>query len=105
VVAAKRLYLTAGVLFAVGLGCLAVALARNDNVEDAFATLGASGEGAYFNRSGGYASSTFDPSEHTLDPFRLGNAYLWLGAGIALVVAGLAIVLIARQGSPARRPG
>ncbi|MBN1608672.1 MAG: hypothetical protein JW940_18735 [Polyangiaceae bacterium] len=98
-VAARRLYVTAGALLAAGLGCLVVALLRNDNVEDVFGGI----EGAYFNRSvferghvGVFDSSVF--TGKVLSPFHIGNAYLWLGAGVALALAALAVALVTRFG-------
>lgn len=78
----------------VALGCLAVALVRNDHLEDSFAGI----EGAYFDRDIGSPTYSNDLNAHVLDPFAAGNAYLWLGAAFALAIAGLVLLLLARLG-------
>jgi len=93
-VSVRRLSLTAGTMLIAALGCLAVALVRNDNLDESFAGF----EGAYLDRDTGPPTDSSDLSGHVLDPFVPGNAYLWLGAAFALAIAGLVLLLLARLG-------
>ena len=53
---------------------------------------------AYLNRKPeAEAFTAFDPIEPSaFQPFRGSDPYLWLGAGVALVLVGLAILVVAR---------
>jgi hypothetical protein len=90
VVASRRIYAVASALAVAAVACLVVAFLRRHHIEDSLGGV----EGAYFNRSGG--PPTFAGSGNVLDPFRIGNAYLWLGAGAGLLLAALSTALTAR---------
>ena len=79
-------------VFGAGLGvaasaCFVVAyLNRNPEVES-----------AYFSREIGADSTPYAPLEQSLfNPFDPWNGYLWLGAGIALVLVALALLMVRR---------
>jgi hypothetical protein len=90
----RQLYGLAAFFAVAAVACLLVGFLRRHSLEDALAPFG---EGAYFNRSGSGAP----PAENMFNPFRIGNAYLWLGAGCAFVVTSLVLSAVARL-SPRR---
>lgn len=65
---------------AAGIACLIVAYLNREPEGEAFTSVVA-----------------FDPAEPTaFEPFRGWDPYLWLGAGVALVLVGLVILVLAR---------
>ncbi len=78
-------------LFAAGLGVAAAAcflvayLNRNPDTE-----------GAYFTRKIGGSGSTYAGVETTFNPFDPWDGYLWLGAGIALALVAIAVLMLGR---------
>jgi hypothetical protein len=91
-ISTRRLYTTGAAFGIAAVGCLVVAFLRRHSLDDAFASIVA---GAYFDRSDG-GSDAFVGTGNMLDPFRIGNAYLWLGAGCAFAVSALAVAGVAR---------
>jgi hypothetical protein len=58
-------------------------------------------EGAYFTRKIGGSGSPYAGIETTFNPFDPWDGYLWLGAGIALVLVALAVLILGRFARPA----
>lgn len=77
------------------VACLVVAFLRRHVLD-----LGSfSIEGAYFSRSVGapaHAGVFSSSGGNVFDPFAPLSAYLWLGMGIGLAIAALAILLVGR---------
>jgi hypothetical protein len=63
-------------------------------------------EGAYFDASPGKGWTGYAPLDDysTFDPFDPWNGYLWLGAGIALVLVAVAVLVLGRFASRFARP-
>jgi hypothetical protein len=91
----KRLYQLAAAFALAAIACCVVAYLRRHHLN--FDNFGI--EGAYFNRSVGapaYAG-VFSGKGNALSPFHPLDSYLWLGAGIAFALSGLAVAVAGRR--------
>jgi hypothetical protein len=80
---------------ATALAAYAVVFARRDSFDDVASSL----QSAFEDSRG---SDELDLTGfNAFDPFRIGNAYLWLGVALALTVVVIAVVLLNRR--PPRR--
>ena len=58
-------------------------------------------QGAYFSREIGADSTPYAPLEQSpFSPYDPWNGYLWLGAGIALILVAFALLIFGRFATP-----